>query len=276
MITGRKAKVLQTYEKRMIFSTKSAYLCYVDLKDLLRAVTDLILPRTCVVCSRRLGIRERQFCDDCLSDIPLTYFWTLDRNEMADRFNALIQRDMEEEEGFARFQAYSNAAALFYYRTGSDYRNITRALKYHGNIEAGKMMAQRLGAKLALSPMFADVDLVVPVPLHRARKWKRGYNQAEIIGREIALALGAVCDADLLTRFRRTRTQTRVSVKDKGRNVAGAFRMKHTPGQKPHHILIVDDVFTTGATVNECRKTLRKALGKEVRISVATLGFTGQ
>jgi len=247
-----------------------------DLKDWLLALTDLILPRTCVVCSRRLGIRERQLCDSCLSDIPLTYFWTLDRNEMADSYNALVQKDLEESEGFEPYQAYSSAVALFYYRTGSDYRNITRALKYHGNLEVGRMMAGRLGDRIAASQAFTDVDLVVPVPLHWARKWRRGYNQAEIIAREIAERLGASCDTELLLRRRRTKTQTHVSVKDKGKNVEGAFGIGRRPERKPRHILLTDDVYTTGSTLNECRRTLRREFGADVKISVATLGFVGQ
>lgn len=247
-----------------------------DFKDYVRALGDLILPRNCTVCGSPLAIGERQLCGDCLSDIPLTYHWALPHNAMADRYNGLIQRDLDAAAGKAL--PYQHAAALFFYRSGSGYRNITRSLKYGGNIEMGRIAARMLGERITGTREFGDVDAVVPVPLHWTRRLSRGYNQAEVIAEELASVLGVPCIAGLLERTRRTRTQTKLGIGAKGRNVEGAFRVNgKTAGRVAcGHILVVDDVFTTGATVNECRRALWRALGSGVRVSVATLGFVGE
>ena len=136
--------------------------------------------------------------------------------------------------------------------------------------KAGRFFATQLGRYLAASGHFADVDLVVPVPLHWSRKWHRGYNQAQVIARELALALGAPLGADVLRRVRHTHTQTHLDADARLRNVAGVFQLRRVPEQA-RHILLVDDTFTTGATLATCYWALRSALDNGPRISVATL-----
>ena len=235
----------------------------------LKALLDFISPRKCIVCGRALGTRERFLCTHCRVDFPYTQYWERAHNPLADSYNALIQVNISESE------PYSWAAALFFYKSTSGYREITRELKYRGNRAVGRAFAAQLGERLAGSPCFRDVDLVVPVPLHPSRRRSRGYNQAEVIAREVASCLKVPCDTTLLKRRRRTATQTHLDPVRRLANVSGSFCVSSSRNPDCRHILLVDDVFTTGATMAACHKALRTVLGKDVRISAATLACTG-
>ena len=267
------------------------------LFDFIVALGDLFMPRACLACGRRLGMRERHLCLSCAADVPYTRFWLAPHNPLADRFNAVLERHRGTEP-----MAYAYAAALLYYKGA--YRAIPRALKYQGDLAAGRHYGALLGRRLAAAPHFADIDLVIPVPLHWTRLRSRGYNQAEILARALSDAFRAAPSTvipgltrnlpevrtDLLVRARRTRTQTRVSVDQKARNVASAFQvperfslwarfvstLKGGAPESPaavlasaRHILLVDDTFTTGATLYACYAALRPFT--TARISIATL-----
>lgn len=248
----------------------------ISLRDAGAALLDLAMPRRCVVCRQRLDLREKYICLDCLYDLPMTYFWERTHNPMADKYNERIQESLSSDEGSA-FEPYAFAAALFFYNSESLFKRIPRHLKYEGGIESGKFFSRMLGERLAASSHFSDVDVIIPVPLHPTRRWRRGYNQAEMIARSIAEACSGNIEVrtDILRRSRKTRTQTQVGVEGKTANVSGAFSTVPWPSYRaaPHHVLVVDDTFTTGATLNACREALRECFGPGIRISVATLAF---
>lgn len=239
----------------------------------LKAAADVLMPRTCIVCGDKLLLDEEHLCLNCAADLPRTFFWQQPRNPMADRLNELIQKAEPEV-----FEPYSYASALFFYRSEDSYSNIPQQIKYHGNLQAGRYFGRMLGKTLASSHAFADIDMVIPVPLHRARRWKRGYNQAEIIASGVASVLEAPLRTDVVRRTRRTQTQTKLGTEEKSRNVAGAFGIckGFSADASVRHILLVDDVFTTGSTAGECFRALRTVFPPDVRISVATLGFVGE
>lgn len=246
---------------------------------------DLAIPRNCLICGRRLYRNENHLCIFCEADIPLTYNWLRTRNPMADRLNAMIRDEaapgiLQEEppQGICRHSLgrYAYAAALFFYHGSAEYRKITQRLKYSGDITEGRRYAALLGSCLLDARHLADIDLIIPVPLHWTRRWERGYNQSEVIARELSRKLGAPMRTDILRRTRHTKTQTKLDVQHKALNVKGAFSVP--PGRREalrqlRHILVVDDVFTTGATMLACFEALSDAVGPETRLSAATLAF---
>ena len=233
---------------------------------MIREMTDILMPRQCLVCGQRLGAQEDHLCIWCAADLPLTYYWEQPHNPMADELNALLERQRADGERLP----YVLATALLFYHHENPYKQIPKSLKYGGNLAAGRFFAARLGRYMAAAPQFYDIDLVVPVPLHWYRQWRRGYNQAEVIAAQLARELKAQLGADVLYRARRTRTQTRLDADARLKNVAGVFRVQRVPWEA-RHILLVDDTFTTGATLATCYNALRQVLDPEQRISVATL-----
>lgn len=241
----------------------------------LRSLLDFFLPRACIICGKVLFHDETLICEKCAGDIPHTYFWILRNNPMADRFNEMIQENIENVKGHEK---YAFAAALFFYRPESDYREITRHIKYHGRTDVGVTFGIRLGEKLRSSRLYDDVDAVIPVPLHWLRRWKRGYNQAEIIASGVAQILNVPLRCDILERCRRTRTQTKLDIGEKAKNVRGAFVISNKCNGHQNdlkHLLLIDDVFTTGSTAYACFLALRSVFPPNIRISVATLAVVG-
>ena len=239
------------------------------LRDFATALFDLVLPRHCCVCGRRLTLSEHHLCLECRSDLPYTYFWTVLHNPMADKYNARLREQIPH----GVEEPYGAAAALLFYKTDSGYENIPQALKYRAALPLGREFADQLGKALASSPDYADVDCVIPVPLHWRRHWRRGYNQAAVIAERVAAALGARCCRSVLRRLRYTRSQARTSIEEKASNVSDAFRVVRRV--EARHILLIDDTFTTGSTLSACHKALRAAYPPSVRISVATLSYVG-
>jgi predicted amidophosphoribosyltransferase len=271
------------------------------IKKWLKNLADMLLPRVCVVCGRKLNFAEENICLFCLAELPLTYFWERKHNKMADQFNALIERGLDGDLVGGRLERYAYAVALFFYDGKGEYRKITQQLKYHANVSVGRQFARLLAQRVNESRHFEDIDVIIPVPLHWTRRWKRGYNQAEIIAGAIAEHLGVDLRTDILRRCRRTRTQTKVDPARKSENVRGAFVVNEShlwghnrisykhPGlsqelvEEPklvgepgyRHILLVDDVFTSGSTLHNCFIALRTAFPPSVRISIATLAYVG-
>lgn len=227
----------------------------------LSGLRDLFLTRNCTVCSGVLLSGEEHLCRKCLDDIPLTYTWCYSENAVMERLGS-------------RCRTY-NAASLFFYRHGAPHTRIVTDFKYYRREPLGLWAGRMLGSYLREGGLYGGVQAIVPVPLHPLRRFKRGFNQSEIIARGISQMLpGTFVAPRLLQRLRHTSTQTRKSADERGRNISGAFRVRGRELERLRaagvtHILVVDDVLTTGATLSECVR----ALQDHFTVSAATLGF---
>lgn len=233
------------------------------LREAAFSVADLVLPRICVTCGRELYPTEDSLCIPCLCDLPLTHYENVSRNLMADRLNSFI------DEG-----PYAYATALFFRING--YSKITPSLKYGRNFHAGRFFSNMLGKKILSSKHLTGIDCIVPVPLHPLKKWERGYNQAQIIAQELEKVLpGAQVRCDLLRKRKMASSQVRLNREQRYLNVKDAFEATPQCSKINYsHILLVDDVFTTGSTLAACFNALKRALPNgSTRISVATLSF---
>lgn len=222
----------------------------------------MVWPRRCGVCGGFLDTEERYVCAECLKDMPLTYFWSWRANPA-------------EQILWARTYL-EGVVSLFYYSRDNDYKELLHAVKYGGNVATGRWLGRILGEKMreAAYPM---PDVIVPVPLHWRRQWKRGYNQAEVIARGISEGLSGDIPVltDILRRVRYSTSQTRMSVGSKWENVSGSFVLidNRTAAERlsGRHVLLVDDVLTTGATAEACWDALRVI--PDIRVSYASIAF---
>lgn len=218
---------------------------------------DLFFPKVCPVCGELLVGGENTVCLRCLSDIPLSYFW-----RWRDNPAEILLRERLE---------VNAAATLLLYRKESSWREVIHNFKYSADKSSGRFLSSLLGKKILESGCFSNVDIVVPVPLHPLKKWKRGFNQAAIIAREMGRVLDKPVVEGVLRRGRYSSTQTIKDKKGRKRSVEGAFYLKNPERFSNRHILLVDDVLTTGATIEACGTQILKAGG--VTLSVAALAF---
>ena len=226
------------------------------LSNIFRDILSLVTPRVCPVCGEPLHGGDAVVCTSCEVAAPLTYLWLEQHNVMCSRFWGLLPIE--------------RASALFWYVEGSPWRKVIHNFKYNGRWRAAYDMGRWYGAHLKEGGMFANVDVVVPVPLHWRRLLGRGYNQSEYLARGIARELGVECDAGSVRRCRYNTSQVSRSATERWNNVEDIFKVRHAERLKGKHILLVDDVFTTGATIMSLGgEILSKVEG--ARLSVAVL-----
>lgn len=230
--------------------------CITVLKEWGDAFLSLFYPRCCVVCGHPLCKGEECVCILCDINMPRTNFHLLPDNPV--------------ERGFWGKFPLGHATSFFYYRKGSSYRKILHRLKYGGEKEIGEVMGRHIAVELLPSGFFEHVDVIIPVPLHRKRLRTRGYNQSEWFARGIAAITGIPVDAESVIRHEFTETQVHKSAFERWGNVAGVFSLeKHAEIFAGKHLLVVDDVLTTGSTITSTASCLAEVEG--VRISVLTI-----
>ena len=185
------------------------------------------------------------------------------------RTNYHTVKDNPVERTFWGKMPLERATSYFFYHKGSDFRRILHQLKYGGRKDIGVMMGRFIAAELAATDFFREVDVIVPVPLHPRKQKLRGYNQSECIAQGIAAVTGIPIDTLSVVRNKHTDTQTHKSAYERWENVEGIFSLHRPELFKGKHILIVDDVLTTGATTTACADAFSGIEG--LHISVLTL-----
>lgn len=218
---------------------------------------NLIYPNSCEACGAPLVVGERVLCSTCRYKLPRTNYW--------------LQKGNPVEQVFWGRVPVENACSLFFMGKGSRYRKLLHKLKYGNKPQIGVALGQLLGNELAKVADYANVEFVVPVPLHIKRQRKRGYNQSEKIAAGISQAIGKPLLTDAVFRKRYNETQTKKTREERWSNVSDIFAVH--PGAEARlagkHILLVDDVLTTGSTIEACITAMLKAA--DCKVSVVTL-----
>ena len=231
------------------------------MKKIVSYFNDLIalfFPELCAACGRNLFRNEQVICTNCIYHLPQTNFHTDPENKMARQL-------------WGRFP-FVQTIAFLYFRKGGRIQNLMHQLKYKKSPETGIRIGELYAYELKRSEIFKRADLIIPVPLHPAKFKKRGYNQRECIANGISSVLNIPISTNNLVRIENTETQTKKSRYARYENLVNAFYIKEKSEFIHKHIMLVDDVMTTGATLEACSIRLLEIEG--TRISICTIAFT--
>ena len=218
---------------------------------------NLFYPKYCNGCKRTLVRGEKCLCSFCLSNLPKTNFHAYKENPV--------------EMVFAGRIPVFRATAFCFFKHGNITQNLIHQLKYKGNKEIGMYLGYLLGQTLMENKDFETVDIILPIPLHAKKRKKRGYNQSECIAEGIAKATQKQIDTTSLVRVVETVTQTKKSRYARWENASDIFQLTSANTLTDSHILLVDDIVTTGATIESATQQLLSLNG--IKISIACLGY---
>lgn len=216
------------------------------IKDLI----SIAFPNNCIGCNEVLLKGEEFICLKCNVQIPFCEDYIFNSSDWLTHPGAQL-------------------SSLFFYDKKGITQSIIHQIKYGDNTKLAKHLGERLGSNLKV--LNIKFNAVIPVPLHPKRKKQRGYNQAEEIAKGIGIILDVSVNNKLLTRIKNTKTQTNKDKDLREQNISNAFCLNKKVKNYPQNILLVDDVITTGATINECLKTLNKI--PNINVFVVSLGI---
>ena len=220
---------------------------------------DFLFPRTCAVCDRRLARTEHSVCAACLSSLPRILY---KGGEEHGRIERLF---------WGRVPIERATCALRY--DSEEVRRIVHAFKYHRQPYVARDVAEAVADELSETDFFDGIDALLPIPLHRRRLRQRGYNQCDYLAKGIHNVTHIPIVKETLQRIKDNPTQTHLQLHDREQNVAGIFRVKNPQPLENKHVLLIDDVMTTGSTLLSCMQEMTKITG--IRLSVFTLAYAG-
>ncbi len=220
-------------------------------------VLDLLFPKYCIACETLISAETGFLCLSCKHTLPYTDMEKMEEN--AAQIRMLTRLPVQY------------AASLLYFIDAGMVRAMLHKLKYHNRPEIGIYLGELLAQKFSAQSWFRSIDAIVPVPLHTAKKAKRGYNQSECIAEGIANYSHKPVLSNVIKRTRNTSSQTDKSRKERMDNVADAFALRRAKQVEGKHILLVDDVLTTGATLASCGRSI--VTGADCTLSIATVAI---
>lgn len=226
----------------------------------IHGILELFYPSVCAACGHSLFQWEHLVCTRCRSFLPKTGYEMHEDNPLARLFY-----------GKVRLKAVT---ACFFFSKEGKVQHLIHELKYKGNSEAGVFLGQELGKSLQDAPLFQGINYLIPVPLHPKRERERGYNQSLLIAQGISEVLPINIGIDFLVRSVNTATQTHKNKEERWLNVKDIFELRHAEQLEGQYVLLIDDVLTTGATLEACAHLLSSVPG--ITISCATAACAGQ
>ncbi|MES2809538.1 MAG: phosphoribosyltransferase family protein [Bacteroidota bacterium] len=228
-----------------------------SLRVYLNNFLSLIFPNLCPACGEELVSNEEIICTDCRYNLPQTNFHLQADNIVARQFWGKIKLE--------------GAYALYYFTKGGKVQSLMHHFKYKGMHKIGNLAGDIAGAQLSKSETYAGVDYIIPVPLHKSRLKERGYNQAACFAQGLATKLNGTVEENNLIRTRATTTQTHRSRFARFENMKEVFAVADAEKLKGKHILLVDDIITTGSTLEACAIPLLEIPG--LKLSIATIAY---
>lgn len=230
------------------------------LRSFFNDAIHLLFPHHCAGCGSDIIAHEHFLCLKCTNQLPHTGFEKIEGNPIEKIFLGRVN--------------VLAASSQFFFSKGHLVQHLIHLLKYKGNKEAGEYLGAVMGRALLASGRFNNIDMLIPLPLFADKEFKRGYNQAEIICNGIQNATGIPVHTKNVIRKRNTETQTHKHRIERWENVEGSFRVLHPQKLEGKNILLVDDVITTGATLEACSQALIKIPG--IELSIATLAIASK
>lgn len=224
---------------------------------MLKPIVNIFFPKVCYACLNPLGDNEDTICVECRNDLPVTNFHF---NNDDSVIKVLYGRAKIEY-----------GTALFRFEKKGPVQQLIHGLKYKGYENIGFILGNWLGGELNEVDVYKTIDLVIPVPLHEKKLKKRGYNQVAKFGQQIAKALNAEYREDVLVKITNTKSQTTKGRFTRWTNSDELFALKNMETIDNKHILLVDDIITTGATLEACINVLNQV--KNIKISIATMAI---
>lgn len=225
------------------------------IQGLLNRLGEAVFPAVCECCGRSLVEGERLLCLHCLYDMPRTGYH---RDSFSELHKRLAAPGLPVE----------RAAAMFHYIKESPYARLIQHAKYNGRPAIDRELARMFATELAAEGFFEGIDMILPIPLHRLKRWRRGFNQSEVIAEGISDVTGIKCGDNL--KALPHSTQTRKNAVERAANMEGKILAVHGEELAGKHVLVVDDVITTGATLLAAAKAVL-AGANGVKVSVLTL-----